>query len=509
MQKSIFDRAAEPLLDWLRYHFLTKKMTTPVGIMLFLIMALMVPYVTVLVSMKLSIGFVAIIGMILLCVVCIAYPVIGYYLAFFSSLILALPEKLLNADQMLPTGLIPEFISYLALVGVVTKHKYRREIDNRFWYNGITLWMLILFVYYVLELFNPAMPNKFGWFNFFRKQVSFFSFFYVSYCILNSRKAIWNFVKLWVVVSTLHVLYCCKQQWFGFFDFEYYWVVSDETRSQLYINWGFFRRFGLMSDPANAGILYAVSCVLILVLALRATKWPERTIYYILAILHFLAAGYTGTRTSTLMIIAGVAFYCIITLYERKTLIFSAFFVMLFIGIMNVPIYDNFVINRIRSTFEGSKDHSQMARDINRKTVQPYVYRHPIGGGINTSGVPGYLYNPGHYLNQFSADSGYMLVMMEQGPLGLIMTLIFYFVILRTGIKYFYRVRDPDIKTLYIGSLVFIFTMMVAQFSQSAIGQYPSILFYLGATVLIIKLERYDSTAIEKTAEQKESANHE
>src|SRR4030095_10714875 len=309
------------------------------------------------------------------------------------------------------------------------------------------------------------------------------------------------------VLTTIHVLYCCKQQWFGFFDFEYYWVVSDETRSNLYINWGFFRRFGLISDPANAGILYALSTLSVLVLALRSTKIGARTLYYTLTVLHFLAAGYTGTRTSTLMVIGGVVFYCVLTLNEKRTLIFSGCFAMLFIAIMNVPIYDNFVINRIRSTFEGSKDNSQMVRDINRKTVQPYVYRHPIGGGILTSGVPGYLYNPGHYLNQFSADSGYTLVMMELGPIGLLMTVIFYFVILRMGIKYSYRVRDPDVKTLYIVSLVFIFTMFVAQFSQSALGQYPSILFYLGATVLIIKLERYDSTNTEKHDEQKESYN--
>lgn len=509
MQKSIFDRATTPLFQWVKFHFLTKKMTTPIGIIFFFLLALLVPYITVVISLKLSVSIVAVTGVVLLCVVCIAYPVMGYYIAFFSSLFLSLPEKLLNSEQTLPTGLIPEFISYLALIGVVTKHKYRKEIDNRFWYNGITLWMMILFLYYILELFNPSMPSKFGWFNFFRKQVSFFAFFYVSYCVLNSKKAIWTFIHLWVFLSTLHVLYCCKQQWFGFFDFEYYWVISDETRTSLYINWGFFRRFGLISDPANAGILYALSTVSVLVLALRSTKTGTRLFYYVLTVFHFLAAGYTGTRTATLMVIAGVVFYCILTLNEKRTLVFSGCFAMLFIAIMYVPIYDNFVINRIRSTFEGSKDHSQMVRDINRRTVQPYVYSHPIGGGINTSGVPGFLYNPGHFLNQFSADSGYMLVMMEQGTIGLLFTMIFYFVILRMGIKYCYRVRDPDIKTLYIVSLVYIFTMMVAQFSQSAMGQYPSYLFYLGATVLLIKLRQYDNTAIESHAEQKESYNHE
>jgi O-Antigen ligase. len=229
------------------------------------------------------------------------------------------------------------------------------------------------------------------------------------------------------------------------------------------------------------------------ILGLRATKTYKRALYLMMAVVHFLATSYTGTRTATLMVIAGMAFYCVLTLYEKRTLIFSGFFGILILALLFAPIHDNVVINRLRSTFEGSKDPSAMARDINRRTVQPYVWSHPIGGGLNTCGQVGQLYNPGHYLSMIPPDSAYMQTMMEQGPIGLAILLIFYYVTLRTGIKYFYRVKDPHIQTLYVANLVAIFTMQVAQFSQQAIGQYPGVLYYYAALALMMKLHQFDS----------------
>jgi cell division protein FtsW (lipid II flippase) len=87
-----------------------------------------------------------------------------------------------------------------------------------------------------------------------------------------------------------------------------------------------------------------------------------------------------------------------------------------------------------------------------------------------------------------------MQTMMEQGPIGLALMLIFYFLILRTGIKYYYRVRDPEYQTLYAAHLVSIFSLMVAQFSQMAIGQYPNVLYFYSALALLLKMHQFDST---------------
>ncbi len=185
--------------------------------------------------------------------------------------------------------------------------------------------------------------------------------------------------------------------------------------------------FGLLSDPAAAGILYSCSCVMMIVLALRATKNWQRVLFWVLTAIHFLASSYTGTRTGTLMIVAGMVFYVVLNLYEKKTMMFAGVFGFMIVALLVAPVYDNMIINRLRSTFEGSKDPSAMARDMNRKLVQPYAYRHPIGGGLNSSGNMGQFYHPGHPMSIIPPDSGFMQTMMEQGPIGLALLLLFLF----------------------------------------------------------------------------------
>lgn len=480
------------VVSWFRDQIFTRKMASPVGLLILACLSVCMAYATALISVKVSIGITAMVGGILLCALSVMYPWVGFILTFFVCFFLLLPSRLTNVPIMIPTGLIPEFFSYLTLLGLITKDKYRQQVTSETWNSPIIWWSLVMMAYYFIILFNPAMSSKVGWFNFTRKQFSYGAFILICYMLINSRWSLVFLMRTWIVVSTIHALYCCKQQWFGFSNWEYVWLISDPKRFDLFVNSGFMRRFGLVSDPAAAGILYACGCVLVLVLGLRAKEFKKKLFYFLLATVHFLASSYTGTRTATLMIIAGMAFYCILTLYEKRTLIFSAVFGIGLMGLMFAPIYDNMVINRLRSTFEGSKDPSAMARDLNRKMVQPYVWSHPIGGGLNTAGLVGQTYNPGHYLSMIPPDSAYMQTMMEQGPIGLALLLIFYYFILRTGIKNFYRVKDHYIKTLYVANLVSIFTLLVAQFSQQAIGQYPSVLYFYAGLALLLKLHQFD-----------------
>ncbi|AXY77531.1 hypothetical protein D3H65_27665 [Paraflavitalea soli] len=497
MVRNVLHKASESVTSWLHYHFMDRKMATTVGVAILGFIAIGMSYITVLVDSKISIGIVSGVAGILIFLLCIMYPTVGYYATYIITLFLMFPQRLLNSAAVIPTGLIPEYLSYLTLLGVITRQEYKKEATSKFWNHGITIWIIVLLAYYLLEIANPAAASKLGWFNFFRKQVSFAAFFYMSYCFFNSRKAIEFFMKFWIILSTIEAVYACKQQWLGLFGWEQRWLMSDPDRVGLFINGGFVRRFGLLSDPASAGILYASSTVLLLVLALQSRIARQRTLYYVLAILHFMATSYTGTRTATLMVVAGIVFYCVLTLYEKRTLIFSGVFAFMLTALLVAPIYDNMIINRLRSTFEGSKDPSALVRDLNRKIAQPYVHSHPIGGGLNTSGLIGTMYNPGHFLSFIPPDSAYMQTMMEQGPIGLALLLIFYYVILRTGIRYFYRVRDPDLKAIYAANLVSVFSLMVAQYSQMAIGQYPNVLYFYSALAIFLKLHLYDSQKAE------------
>ena len=504
MEKNLFNRTKGALTDTLRYHLVVKKLNTPLGFGLMGLVAILMSYITVVVDVKLSVMIVGLLGVLLLCGLCIVYPLFGFYAAYCTTLFMMLPARLSNSATPIPTGLIPEYLAYLAMLGVLTKQQLRKEINTKFWTNAITVWMLVLVGFYIIQLGNPSGKSVFGWFNFFRKQVSFVAFFYISYCFLNSRKMIVQFTWFWVILSTINALHACQQQWLGFAHYEQVWLMADEKRYALFVNFGFIRRFGLLSDPAAAGILYSCSCVMMIVLALRSTKTWQKVLFWILTAIHFMASSYTGTRTGTLMIVAGMVFYVVLNLYEKKTMLFAGVFGFMIIGLLVAPIYDNMIINRLRSTFEGSKDPSAMARDMNRKLVQPYAYRHPIGGGLNSSGNMGQFYHPGHPMSIIPPDSGFMQTMMEQGPIGLALLLLFYFAILRTGIRSYYRLRDPELKALLLCHFVSIFTLMVAQFSQLAIGQYPSVLYFYSVLALLIKMPQYDDNAYpSQTAEEK------
>jgi len=234
-----------------------------------------------------------------------------------------------------------------------------------------------------------------------------------------------------------------------------------------------------------------------LILALRTHDKKWKWWLYFFAMLNALAFSFTGTRTSNLMLIAGLFFYCVVTIYEKKTVRFLIASILAFIFVMTVPIY-NPVLVRIRTTFAGSKDPSAALRDFNRKRIQPYIYSHPIGGVIYTSLVEGPIYNPGHPLSRFSPDSGYMKIAVEQGPIGLALACIFYYLILRTGIRNFHRTRNPEMRMWYVAILCMIFSLLAGQFSQIVIGQYPTILFFYPAMVILMKLKDFENTQPEK-----------
>jgi cell division protein FtsW (lipid II flippase) len=117
-----------------------------------------------------------------------------------------------------------------------------------------------------------------------------------------------------------------------------------------------------------------------------------------------------------------------------------------------------------------------------------------MGGGIFTSGGEGNKYNKGHYLEYLQADSGYLKLLAEQGAIGLTLLLIFYFVLMRHGYYLFYRSRNEETRTYYIGLLVMMFTLMVAQYAQMAITQYPVVLYFYGTLVIFIKLADFDNS---------------
>jgi hypothetical protein len=476
--------------QWFRYHFMEKKLNTRFGYLFLAVVALLIGYGIVAVDKITGPLVLALVGGFLLTIMIFKSPYFGFYFLIAFSSITVTIDRLVEFP--LPSGTLIEIFTYLLLLSTLLKFELRKNMNLQFWTNPISIGLYILFAYYIVELFNPEMFSHLGWFSFFRKQLSYFVFYYLCYCLLDSRQKIIYFVRFMIALSTVAALYACKQQWFGYSGFELRWIGTGNGYSLLWQG-GMLRKFSFFSDPATSGILFASISMLCIILLFRSGDRKEKKWLGVAVFINLLGYSYSGTRTATLMIIAGILLYCLSTIFERRTVVFLLYSLLVFTLLMVMP-YQNAITYRIRSTFQGTRDASAAIRDYDRHEVQPYIQAHPMGGGIFTSGGEGNKYNKGHYIEYLQADSGYLKMLAEQGPIGLALLLIFYFIIMRLGYYKFFRAKDPQIRTYYIGLLVMMFTLLVAQYAQMAISQYPVVLYFYGTLVIFIKLADFDKS---------------
>jgi putative inorganic carbon (HCO3(-)) transporter len=481
-----------PVREWFRYHFFERKLDSIVGIAVLFLLAVIVGYASAFIDYRAGFGVVAIFIAIFLIVLFMRYPYFGlYFLIAYAALPAYLARILLDTSIKPDFGLIFNILLSILLFSVITKSEFQRRNIKGFWGNAITTSYLILFLFYIIEALNPNMMSTLGWFSYIKGYLSLMLFFYIVFCLLNSWAAVKKFIYFNIALTTVLAIYSCKQQWFGLTAFEWRWATSNPTGYIMLLQGGLLRKWSTLSDPATAGILFSSVAVQCIILFLREPKRKAKIFYAIAICFNLLAYGYSGTRTATLMLLSGIAFYIISTIYEKRTVIFMAAAIGIF-ALMMVSPYSPPPITRIKTTFEGSKDASAAIRDYDRHQVQPYLYQHPMGGGIFTCGMEGPKYSKGHYLEDFQPDSGYMKVFAEQGWIGLAILLLTYFLILSHSLHNFYRVTNPQIQNHSIALIAMVFTLMVGQFSQFALGPLPQVYSFFGALVIFIKMRDFD-----------------
>ncbi len=107
MEKNLFNRTKGALTETLRYHLMTKKLNTPLGFGLMGLVAILMSYITVVVDVKLSVMIVGLLGVLLLCGLCIVYPLFGFYAAYATTMFMMLPARLSNSATPIPDRIDP------------------------------------------------------------------------------------------------------------------------------------------------------------------------------------------------------------------------------------------------------------------------------------------------------------------------------------------------------------------------------------------------------------------
>lgn len=428
---------------------------------------------------------VAIAGIFLLGAVLKDYR-IGFYFLFGMGMFMFYIDRVIHIP--IPLGIVYDALAALVFIALFIHNKDKR--DWTLFKNPVTIAFVVITAYQLLQFFNPNAVSHIAWLVALRNNISFL-LYVVCFQLLATVRDLTRFTITWIIMASIIGFYGIYQEIFGLTDFEWQWMYASPGRLDLYLIWGKLRKFSMLSDPSAFGLFMAFSCLACAVLAMGPFKGLYRFGLGLLSMIMFISMSYSGTRTAMAMVAIGIAFFIVMTLQSRKTIIAAAGLVFVGTIVLMGPFYGG-TINRIRSTFNPSDDASMAVRDNKRVRLQEYVRTHPIGGGLATTGQNGVRYSPGHYLaGGWDPDSGYLLTALEMGWIGLIIFQVFFFMVMLKGIKNYFALNDPLLKTLTLTYIVPFLALSVAHFTQDALFQKPLNLLVIVTYAVVVKIPSF------------------
>lgn len=411
---------------------------------------------------------------------------VGFYFLFAMGMYMFYLDRIVHIPM--PLGIVYDALAALTFIALFMNNKDKR--DWTLFKNPVTIAFVIITAYQLLQFFNPNAVSHVAWLVSLRTNTSFL-LYVVCFHMFSSIRSVNVFTTTWIVMAATVAFYGLYQEYVGLTDFEWAWMNASPDRLQLYLIWGKLRKFSMLSDPSSFGLFMAFSCLACIVLAMGPFKTSHRIGLGVLGFIMFLSMSYSGTRTAMAMVAIGIAFFVVMTLRSKKTIMVAGALVIVLTGVLLGPFYGG-TVNRIRSTFNPSDDASMAVRDNKRVRLQEYIKSHPIGGGLATTGQMGVKYSAGHYLaGGWDPDSGYLLTALEMGWIGLIIFQVFFFMIMLRGIKNYFEMDDPLLKTLTLAYIVPFLALSVAHFTQDALFQKPVNLLVIVTYAMVVKLPSF------------------
>ncbi len=346
----------------------------------------------------------------------------------------------------------------------------------------VSIWILIWIIYNFVEVANPAAESRLSWVYTVRTVAVVALSYFIFQFNIRSKAFIKVLLKWWIVLSMIGALYAFKQEFIGFFPFEEDYIHSEGVPLLLFIA-GHWRKFSIYSDPVTFAYNMAVAGLLCIALLTGPLKVYKKIILAIFCSIMLVAMIFSGTRGAFPLVPATLIIYAILN-YSKKILLFVIIAGVFVVGLIFMPTSNQNIL-RFQTAFRPNEDMSYKARKINQARIKPFVWSHPIGGGLGATGEWGKKFAPNSYLANFPPDSGYVRVTVELGWIGLAIFCIMMFVILKTGINNYYRIRDPELKSYCLAGVMIIFAFNIANFPQEALVQFPSnVYFYLSIALM-------------------------
>lgn len=480
---------SDRISDWFYYQLLIAKLNTKLGLLFFVLAGLSVAYIGSKLGFFFSLLIFVAVGSGVFVFSCFIRPKIGFFTAFVLPCIFFPLQRKVGQD--LPFGALVQGAVILTLVIILFKKIALKDTSFAFLRNNVTYAFIVLILYNFLQALNPNLSGLTGFYFILRGNAVLFCLYVVGLYLSQDIKFVKQLFYVWIGLALICALYACYQEWFGLLEFEKNWIHADQLRFNRIFVQGQYRKFSLLSDPTAFGIFMSGSAIATLILTLIPKNIYIKLLLLMIVIFLLLGVGYSGTRTAYAMLPAGLVIFLLMTITSRNTLILSVMLSLTLGFLIFGPIYGNATINRFRSTFD-TEDQSLNIRDVNREAIQPYIYEHPIGGGVLTTGDAGLKFNPNHYLAGFPPDNGYLKIALETGWVGLLIFLIFIFVILREGIKNYYATKDSTIKIYQLAFIAFIFSISIALYAQTVTTQIPLSTIFWPIIGILANLKHHD-----------------
>lgn len=409
----------------------------------------------------------------------IAYPRIGVIVLMIGAYFIMF---LLRLVPGYPLGTIMDALQYLLILAFFLKQKYNRNYE--IFRSPISVMILIWFAYNILQVGNPTTEARMAWVYTVRTVALVNLTFFIFTYFIDTVAFLRLIFKVWMALSLFAAAYATKQEYFGFFAFEEAGLQDPLVQLLLFIN-GHWRKFSIFSDPVAFSYNMVASGLYCFAILVRPASRNKKILHGFMLAFFMSAMIYSGTRGAYVLMPAAMGLYLAMHI-NKKTLMIGTIGGILFLGLINVPT-SNVTLFRFQSAFKPSDDASFNVRATNQKRIVPYILSHPLGGGLGATGVWGVKFAPNSFLASFPPDSGYVRVAVELGWIGLAIFCVWMFIVLKEGIKNYFLMKDPELKTYALAVVLVIFALNFGNYPQEALVQFPSnIYFYLYSAIILI-----------------------
>ena len=380
-----------------------------------------------------------------------------------------------------PLGTLMDGLLALLIVGFFIQQKYRP--DWKFMSSPISIVILIWIIYNFILVVNPVAQSKMAWLYTIRTMATVMLTYFIFIYNIKDINFIRLIIKLWLGLSIFAGLFGFKQQFIGFFGYEEAYLYSDPIIMDLLFINGVWRKFSIFSDPTVFSYNMILSSLLCIGMMFGPISNLKKVFLGSLVLFFLTNMLFSGTRSAYVLLPASMLMLTILV-FNKKILLFTTGAAIFMSVIIFMPT-SNPVLYRFQSAFKPSNDASFNVRARNQKMIQPYIWSHPIGGGLGSTGVWGAKFSPGSFLASFPPDSGYVRVAVEMGWIGLFIFCSLLFIILQKGISNFFKMEDPELKSYCLAMVLIVYALTIGNYPQEAITQYPiNVYFFLVAALI-------------------------